>query len=47
MLPKENMILPAILISQAHLHQLLWFRFLRFLTVKKKLPFSPLPNKIF
>jgi hypothetical protein len=45
-LPKENMILPTILLAQAHPHQLLLFRFLRFLIVKELLPLSPLPNTI-
>jgi hypothetical protein len=36
------MILPAILLARAHPHQLLLFRFLRFLTVKELLP--PLPS---
>jgi hypothetical protein len=45
--PKRNMILPALLLAQAHLHQLLLFRFLRLLTIKELPPLSPLPNTIF
>jgi hypothetical protein len=44
--PKGNMILPAILLARAHPHQLLLFRFLRFLTVNELFPLSPLPNTI-
>jgi hypothetical protein len=42
MLPRENLILPTILLAQAHPHPLLLFRFLRFLTVKEQT--SPLPS---
>jgi hypothetical protein len=45
--PKKNMILPALLLAQDHLHQLLLFRFLRLLIVKEIPPFSPLPNTTF
>jgi hypothetical protein len=42
MLQKENMIPLVLLLSQAHLHQLLLYRLLKLLTVKELL--SPLPS---
>jgi hypothetical protein len=47
MLPKANMILPALLLAQDHPHQLLLLKFIRLLIVKELPPLSPPPNSTF
>jgi hypothetical protein len=47
MLQKENMIPLVLLLSQAHIHQLLLYKLLKLLTVKESLLLFPLPNITF